>query len=197
MFSSIIVFGSGFFLLLSTFMLRIFSVADPGSGFSYAPKSGSGISFFRFPNPTHEHIFWVKILIDSNLYILIFSSPLLCCGWIRDLGSVIEKNATLPMVSSYILWQVRKRGNRRDPNVAGAGQASDTDSALEDSASDTDSEAADTDPDQSDADAADGRPKKKGNIIIQDKVICCRTFSLCLRTPLDERGCLKQLLLIP
>ncbi len=69
---------------------------------------------------------------------------------------------------SYVLWQVRKRGNRRDPNeVAGAGHASDTDSALEDSASDTDSEAADTDPDQSDADAADGRPKKKGNILIR------------------------------
>jgi hypothetical protein len=67
---------------------------------------------------------------------------------------------------SYVLWQVRKRGNRRDPNEAGAGHASDTDSALEDSASDTDSEAADTDQDQSDADAADGRPKKKGNNVI-------------------------------
>ncbi len=65
----------------------------------------------------------------------------------------------------------------------GAGHASDTDSALEDSASDSDSEAADTDPDQSYADAADGRPKKKGNniIVIQDKTICCRAFSLCLR----------------
>ncbi len=69
------------------------------------------------------------------------------------------------------MWQVRKRGNRRDPNEAGAGHASDTDSALEDSASDSDSEAADTDPDQSDGDAADGRPKKKGKIIIQDKTI--------------------------
>ncbi len=80
------------------------------------------------------------------------------------------------------MWQVRKRGNRRDPNEAGAGHASDTDSALEDSASDSDSEAADTDPDQSDADAADGRPKKKGNIIIiQYKTLYCRTFILCLR----------------
>jgi hypothetical protein len=77
-------------------------------------------------------------------------------------------------------WQVRKRGNRRDPNEAGAGHASDTDSALEDSASDSDSEAADTDPHQSDGDADDGRPKKKGNIIIiQDKTICCRKFILC------------------
>jgi hypothetical protein len=68
-------------------------------------------------------------------------------------------------ISSDVLWQVRKRGNRRDPNEVGAGgHVSDTDSALEDSASDSDSEAADTDPDQSDGDAADGRPKKKGNI---------------------------------
>ncbi len=89
-----------------------------------------------------------------------------------------------------MLWQVRKRGNRRDPNEAGAGgHASDTDSALEDSGSDTDSEAADTDPDQSDGDAADGRPKKKGNniIIIQDKTICYMTFSLCLRPDLEPK----------
>ncbi len=78
----------------------------------------------------------------------------------------MEKNATQLRIFIRVFWQVRKRGNRRDPNEVGHA-ASDTDSALEDSASDSDSEAADTDPDQSDGDAADARPKKKGNIVIR------------------------------
>ncbi len=75
--------------------------------------------------------------------------------------------------------------------MAGAGHASDTDSALEDSASDSDSEAADTDPHQSDADSADGRPKKKGNILIRvsDSLILffsCKFFPIFgHRNPLD------------
>ena len=64
--------------------------------------------------------------------------------------------------------QVRKRGQRRDPNDLQGRAPSDTDSALEDSDSEsgTEGEEEDSESDHQPEEAESARPKRKGNIAI-------------------------------